>query len=81
MNIRDALRRQLFEVLIPTPPGAWPGDEEALFSRGLDSLRVMRLLVWIEEQLGVQLPDDEITPERLASVSALAGLVEEHARA
>ncbi len=76
MNLREQLRKQLFDVLLPTPPSAWPGDEDDLFLLGLDSLRITRLLAWIERTLGIELPDGEITPERIGSVAALLELIE-----
>ena len=81
METRQQLRNHLFETLIPTPAGAWPADDADLLDLGLDSLRVMQLLVFVEERLGVNLPDDEVTPERISSVDALVDWIDEHARA
>lgn len=77
MTLREQLRKQLFDVLLPTPPAAWPGDDEDLFQLGFDSLRVTRLLAWIEKTWKIELPDEEITPERISSVSALTQLIEQ----
>jgi acyl carrier protein len=78
MNTRDQIRQYLFGTLIPTAKESWPADEADLHAAGLDSLRLMQLLVFIEERVGVNLPDHELTPERTASVSALVGWIEEH---
>ena len=78
MDVRDKLRSQLFETLIPTPADTWPDDGADLFEFGLDSLRVMRLLVFIEDELGVSLPDHEVTTERLRSVESLVDWVGQH---
>jgi acyl carrier protein len=78
MNTADRIRQYLFGTLIPTPAGSWPGDDADLFEQGLDSLRVMQLLVFIEQQLGVKLPDEEITPERISTVASLTELVDVH---
>ncbi len=80
MDLRNQLREVLFKTLIPLPPERWPDDDANLIELGLDSLRVMRLLVFIEEKLGVVLPDHEITSESIGSVRALVGLVEQHRR-
>jgi acyl carrier protein len=80
MQLRDQLRQGLFTALIPLPPERWPDDDANLFNLGLDSLRVMRLLVFIEQKLGVVLPDAEITPETIGSVSALRQLIEKHSQ-
>ncbi|GMU33787.1 MAG: hypothetical protein HS101_06405 [Planctomycetia bacterium] len=68
---RDQLRRYLFETLIPTPPNAWPADDADLYANGLDSLRLMQLLTFIEQDIGINLPDDEVTPERVGSVASI----------
>lgn len=51
-------------------------DDESLLGAGmLDSLAVMRLVLWLEEQYGVQLLDDEVVPENLDSVRHIADLL------
>jgi acyl carrier protein len=80
MDIRNQLREVLFKTLMPLPPERWPDDDANLFELGLDSLRVMRLLVFIEEKWKVALPDQEITTESIGSVRALAHLIEQHRR-
>ncbi len=81
METRQQLRQHLFETLIPTPESAWPADGADLLELGLDSLRVMQLLVFVEERLGVNLPDHEVTPERIGSVNALVEWIDASARA
>ena len=77
-NKRDRLRAYLFGTLIPTPEASRPADDADLFAHGMDSLRLMQLLVWIEDKLDVRLPDHEVTPERIGTVSSLAEWVESH---
>lgn len=79
-NTREQLRQYLFTSLIPTPPAQWPADDVDLLDRGLDSLRVMQLLVFIEREMGVNLPDHELTPERVGSVAALSDWIDERRR-
>lgn len=79
-NTREKLRQYLFTSLIPTPSAQWPGDDVDLLDRGLDSLRVMQLLVFIERELGVNLPDHELTPERVGNVAALVAWIDERRR-
>jgi D-alanine--poly(phosphoribitol) ligase subunit 2 len=78
MELRDRLREGLFATLLSLPRERWPDDDANLFDLGLDSLRVMRLLVFIEQELGVLLPDSEITPETIGSVRSLLQLIETH---
>ncbi len=78
MAVRDRLREGLFGNLLALPADRWPDDDANLFDMGLDSLRVMRLLVFIEQQLGVNLPDSEITPESIGSVRSLLQFIGAH---
>lgn len=80
MNTRDQLRQYVFGTLIPTPPAQWPADDVDLLDRGLDSLRIMQLLVFVERDMGVNLPDHELTPERVATVASLTSWIDERRR-
>jgi acyl carrier protein len=78
MQLRDQLREGLFTTLIPLPADRWPDDDANLFQLGLDSMRVMRLLVFIEQRLKVVVPDEEVTPESIGTVNGLLRLIESH---
>jgi acyl carrier protein len=47
-------------------------------SRSGGSLRVMQLLVFIEDKLGVMLPDHEVTPERIGTLKSLVEWTDSH---
>jgi acyl carrier protein len=76
MDTASSVRQHLFESLIPTPRERWPDDAANLFDLGLDSIRIMRLLVFVEQEFGIVIPDETITPERLASVRSISELVD-----
>lgn len=78
MDTREQIRSYLFSTLIPTARDAWPPDDADLYASGMDSLRLMQLLVFIEDKIGVNLPDHELTPERTANVSSIVGWIAEH---
>lgn len=78
MTTREQLRDYIFDRLIPTPADARPEDDADLLELGLDSLRIMQLLVFIEEKIGVNLPDHEVTEERIGSLSALVDWIQSH---
>jgi len=52
------------------------GEEENLFSAGLESMGIMQLIIQIEERLKIVIGDADVTRENFGSVSALAVLVE-----
>ncbi|MGI9628378.1 MAG: phosphopantetheine-binding protein [Longimicrobiales bacterium] len=52
--------------------------EESLIDRGLvDSIGLMQLMGFIEENAGVRIPDHLITPDNFQSVTAMMTLVED----
>jgi len=80
-SAREKLRAYLFVELIPLPAGEWPADDENLFALGLDSIGTMRLVAFIEEELGVRLAEESIVPETLGSVGSLLRAMGESAGA
>jgi acyl carrier protein len=79
---REALKQKLKELLITglrlqdmTPSGI--ADDQPIFVEGLglDSIDALELVVLIEEQFGVAIPDEEVGKQAFASVNALADFV------
>ena len=50
------------ELVFVDDPGNFSADDD-LLDAGLDSMGIMRLVLFVEEELGVTLPDDELEPE------------------
>jgi acyl carrier protein len=52
-------------------------DEHAdLIDRGLiDSIGLMRLVTFIEQELGVKVPDDEVVPDNFQTVASMEAMV------
>ena len=74
---RDTLEQQLViliaERLLETQPSFSP--ECDLYQHGLDSMAIMQLLVLLEEEYGVSLPESALTRKNFGSVRQLAGLL------
>jgi len=66
-KIRDFLFNELIFVAEPEQFS----DDEDLLEAGLDSMGIMRLIMFIENEFGVTLPDTEIEPENVQSFNAL----------
>lgn len=70
-NTSSLIKAFIDEVLLDKP---FEGDP--LADGRLDSLGLEQLLVFIEDDLGVLIEDDEITAETFSSLEAVAALVD-----
>ena len=73
----DTLRRALHdhlvsEILLRDEPLA---PDEDLFDAGFDSMSLSRLLVFIEAELGVVIPDEEVVLDEIATLDDLTAFV------
>ncbi|BBL71836.1 acyl carrier protein [Methylogaea oryzae] len=69
--MKEKLRNFIFSELIYHENPADFGDDEDLLEAGLDSMGIMRLIMFAEKTFGVTLPDTEIEPENVRSLNAL----------
>lgn len=73
-------RMRIREYIIGRFPGTTErklSDEDSLLESGvIDSLGILDLVAFIENDLGVAVEDNELTPEYFDSVSSLVRLVE-----
>ena len=61
------------ERLLETQPGF--DVDSNLYESGLDSMAIMQLLILIEEEYGVALPESELTRQNFSTVRSVAGLI------
>lgn len=77
---RETLEQQLVtliaERLLETQPGF--GADSDLYQNGLDSMAIMQLLVLVEEEYGVSIPEAALTRKNFSTIRQLAGLIGEH---
>jgi len=72
------LKSYIFQELIfLEDPDAF-GEEDDLLQAGLDSMSIMRLVLFIEDEFGVTLPDDELTPENMQTLNRLEKWIGRH---
>jgi len=69
--LKDKLKKFIFTELIYHEDPASFGDDDDLLEIGLDSMGIMRLIMFTEKEFGVILPDVEIEPENVRSLNAL----------
>jgi D-alanine--poly(phosphoribitol) ligase subunit 2 len=72
------LKSYIFQELVfSEDPDAF-GEDDDLLQAGLDSMAIMRLVLFIENEFGVVLPDDELTPENMQTLSRLENWIRQH---
>ena len=74
----DGVRRQIHEYVVANILFGDDAIDDAasLIGQGvLDSMGVLEMVLFVEEQMGVPVPDNEVLPEHFDSVNALAAFV------
>jgi acyl carrier protein len=77
MNTSDTIRDFIIqEILHQSQWDLLSNDDQLVESGIIDSLGVMTLLSFIEQNFSINVPDNELTPDNFASISAITALVE-----
>ena len=54
------------------------GDDQDLLGTGiLDSLAILQVVAFIDEQFGIQVPDEDVVFENFQSINALSGYLDQ----
>jgi len=80
-DLRTQIKRMLVENLMLQYSAEEIGDDQALFgpdSLGLDSVDALQLVVALDKNYGLKVPDPEAARKILQSVSTMAAAVERH---
>jgi acyl carrier protein len=76
MDIERRIREYVTRELLYDRDLVELGDEQSLLAPGLlDSVAILRLVAWIEDEFGFTLLDDDVVPENLETIRRLADLV------
>ena len=76
--MKKKLRAFIFDELIFVAEPEHFNDDDDLLEAGLDSMGIMRLIMHLENEFGVTLPDDEIEPDNVKSFNALEQWILRH---
>lgn len=77
MSIQQALRSHVIrECFDSRPPAAFDDDYDLIENGHMDSLRLMGLISFIEQEFEAQLGINDMVPKHFRSVSAMAGYVQ-----
>ena len=74
----EKIKSYIFKELIFTSDPDAFGNDDNLLDAGLDSMGIMRLVIFIEDEIGVSLPDDELEPENLETLNKLVNWISRH---
>lgn len=69
--MKTKLKHFIFTELIYHESPETFGDDGDLLEAGLDSMGIMRLIMFAEREFSVTLPDTEIEPDHVRSLNAL----------
>ena len=76
--MKPQLRTFIFEELVFIAEPTRFGDDDNLLEAGLDSMGIMRLIMFIEEQFNITLPDTEIDPDNIETLNRLETWILRH---
>ena len=80
--LRDRIQKFILENYLFTSDPSALGSDDSLLGRGIvDSTGMLEIIMFIEEQLGVTVKDEEMVPENLDSVNRIAAFVESKRKA
>jgi acyl carrier protein len=77
MGFKQRLRDYIGNSLAGDSQAGPITDDTPLLDHGvIDSMGLMQLVMFIEEQTGVRVPDEEVLPDNFQSVTSIEQLVE-----
>ncbi len=77
MEIVDTIEKFIVDEIIVGEKGTELDPDESLISSGIvDSLALLRLIAFIEEQFGVVIEDEEVVSDNFETLNVMKGLVE-----
>ena len=75
-ELQTQVRTFILENYLFTDDESALGPDESLLDRGIvDSTGMLEIIMFIEDELGVQVADEEMIPENLDSVNRIAAFV------
>lgn len=77
MELKESIRNYIKTELVNSQDHSDLSDSDQLIESGIiDSLGIMKLIGFLEDNLSVQIDDMELVPENFSSIEAITSLVE-----
>lgn len=74
--MKDTLIKYILEEIIADPEEELVADDDLLNSGLIDSLGIMRLIAFIENEFGMKIPPQDMVIENFMSVEAIATYIQ-----
>jgi acyl carrier protein len=75
LSNRDRISDLVIEILTRRSPGTTVDIDQDLRERGLTSIDMVNLMLTVEAEFDIQIPEAEMTPQNFRSISAIDTLV------
>ena len=76
MRTIEIVKQFITEEFVPDGDGNELKEDQSLLESGIiDSLGIMKLLVFIEEKFQLKVSDEELIPENFETLSTIANLI------
>jgi acyl carrier protein len=80
MNKKDVIEKFIVDEIMLADNGTKIDPDESLISNGvLDSLGLLRLIAFIEEQFGIEVDDGDVVPDNFQTLNVMEGFLAEKA--
>ena len=77
MELEQKIKGYILENYLFTDDASQLSSEDSLLERGIiDSTGILEVIMFLEEEFGVTVEDDEMVPENLDSVANLVAFVQ-----
>jgi acyl carrier protein len=77
MDVETAIERFVIDEIMLGDSNTKIDPNESLISSGvLDSLALLRLIAFLEEQMGVSVDDSEVIPENFETINEIKSFIE-----
>ncbi len=77
-EVATVVRTFIDEELVKIKQPSFDANVDLLKEGVIDSLSLMRLIAFLEEQFHLQIEDEEIVPENFRTLSAIVDFVSQH---
>ena len=79
MNRRDALLKFVVDEFLQGDASDIPDDLDLIANGVVDSLGLLKLVAFLEEQCGVSIAPEAMVPDSFRSIASIMALISQHA--